>query len=116
MVRLRRFPAKIFLSAIISLAGALAVFVSPSAGGAGVMMMAADDPPPRKSAVPDSAVSDSARTNSASKPMIIHNADGTFTIQKEPANGNSKDAKGKEGLVITPQVIVPEVRHPEGKN
>ena len=110
MVRLRRFPAKIFLSAIISLAGALAVFVSPSAGGAPVMIMAANDPPPPKSAVPDSAA------NSASKPMIIHNADGTFTIQKEPANGNSKDAKGKEGLVITPQVIVPEVRHPEGKN
>jgi hypothetical protein len=111
MVRFRRFPAETLLSAAIWLAGALAVFVSPSARGAAVMIMAADDPPP-----PKSAVSDSAPTNFASKPMIIQNSDGTFTIQKEPANGNSKDAKGEKGLVIPPQVIVPEVRRPERKN
>jgi hypothetical protein len=39
--------------------------------------------------------------------MIIHNPDGTFTVQKEPSNRNSKDAKAKEGLVIPPQVVVP---------
>jgi hypothetical protein len=35
-------------------------------------------------------------------PMIVDNPDGTFTVQK-PA----KDTKGKPGLVIPPQVVVP---------
>jgi hypothetical protein len=33
---------------------------------------------------------------------IVAFLDGTFTVQKEPANGNSKDAKAKDGLVIPP--------------
>jgi hypothetical protein len=45
--------------------------------------------------------------NSASKPMVTPNPDGTFTVQKEPRNGNSNDAKGKSGLVIPPQVVTP---------
>jgi len=37
-------------------------------------------------------------------PMIVHNPDGTFTVQKEAP----KDAKGDyKGLVIPPQVVVP---------
>jgi hypothetical protein len=48
-------------------------------------------------------------------PMVTPNPDGTFTVQKEPPNGNSKDAKAKEGLVIPPQVVVPFVRLPEKK-
>jgi hypothetical protein len=40
-------------------------------------------------------------------PMIVHNPDGTFTVQK-PA----KDAKAKKGLVIPPQVIVPFIPPP----
>ena len=48
-----------------------------------------------------------AQADSASKPMITHNPDGTFTVQKEPRNGNAKEAKAKEGLVIPPQVVVP---------
>ena len=39
-------------------------------------------------------------------PMVVHNPDGTFTIQK----ALPKDAKvthGKKGLVIPPQVVVP---------
>jgi hypothetical protein len=54
-------------------------------------------------------------TNSASKPMVTQNPDGTFTVQKEPPNGNSKDAKGTKGLVIPPQVVVPMFRTPEEK-
>ena len=38
--------------------------------------------------------------------MIIHNPDGTFTIQKVPSKEQAKDA-GKKGLVIPPQVVVP---------
>jgi len=42
-------------------------------------------------------------------PMIVHNPNGTFTIQK-PAN----DTKTKKGLVIPPQVVVPIfIRAPE---
>jgi hypothetical protein len=66
-----------------------------------VEVMAADDRPLPKSHGPADASS-----KSASKPMIIHNSDGTFTIQKEPPDGTSK---GKNGLVITPQVVVPLV-------
>jgi hypothetical protein len=61
------------------------------------------------SSPPKSAVSDDASASSVSKPMITQNPDGTFTTQKEPPDGNSKDARAKEGLVIPPQVVVPEV-------
>jgi hypothetical protein len=54
-------------------------------------------------------------TNSASKPMVTKNPDGTFTVQKLPRNGNSKDAKAKEGLVIPPQVVVPIIPTPAKK-
>jgi hypothetical protein len=47
--------------------------------------------------------------------MITQNADGTFTVQKEPPNGNSKDAKVTKGLVIPPQAVVPIVPPPEKK-
>lgn len=73
--------------------------------------MAADSPQPSKPA-PDANSPDSTGTN----PMIIKNPDGTFTIQKKPANGNSKDAKAKDGLVIPPQVIAPEVPASTGKH
>jgi hypothetical protein len=58
---------------------------------------------------PKSAVSDDASTSSVSRPMVIQNPDGTFTVQKEPPNGNSKDVTDKEGLEIPPQVVVPIV-------
>jgi hypothetical protein len=38
--------------------------------------------------------------------MIIHNPDGTFTVQKVPSKEQAKDA-AKKGLVIPPQVVVP---------
>jgi len=50
-------------------------------------------------------------TNSTSKPMVTHNPDGTFTVQKESPNGSSKDPEVKGGLVIPPQVVVPFIRH-----
>jgi hypothetical protein len=67
-----------------------------------VAVMAADDPPPPKSAAP-AAPSGKA----AGKPMIVHNPDGTFTVQKEPPDGPSKDSKVQNGLVISPQIVVP---------
>ena len=58
---------------------------------------------------------DSNPAKCAGSPMITPNADGTFTVQKEPPNGNCKDAKGKSGLVIPRQVVVPFFRVPERK-
>lgn len=49
------------------------------------------------------------------KPMITHNPDGTFTVQKEPQNGNPKDARHKRGLVIPPQVVTPIFSTPDKK-
>ena len=40
-------------------------------------------------------------------PMIVHNPDGTFTVQKAPPKEAAKDPKAKKGLVIPPQVVVP---------
>jgi hypothetical protein len=56
-----------------------------------------------------------AQADSASKPMITHNPDGTFTVQKEPRKGSSKNAKAKGGLVIPPQVVTPIFSTPEKK-
>ena len=39
-------------------------------------------------------------------PMIVHNPDGTFTIQKQPPKSAS-ETKANKGLVIPPQVVVP---------
>ncbi len=56
-----------------------------------------------------------AQANSAAKPMITQNPDGTFTIQKNPRDGNSKDSRIKQGLVIPSQVVVPIIPVPERK-
>ena len=40
--------------------------------------------------------------------MVIHNPDGTFTIQKVPSKEQAK-AAAKQGLVIPPQVVVPMI-------
>jgi hypothetical protein len=50
-----------------------------------------------------------------SKPMLIHNPDGTFTIQKEPPNWTAKDSKAGNGLAIPPQIVVPVVPATEKK-
>jgi len=54
-------------------------------------------------------------TNSAGKPMVTSNTDGTFTVQKGLPNGNSKDTNANEGLVIPPQVITPIFSAPDKK-
>jgi hypothetical protein len=60
---------------------------------------AAETAPPPKPAA-------STETGSKDKPpLIIHNPDGTFTVQKAPESGKSKGGKQK-GLVIAPQVVV----------
>lgn len=65
------------------------------------VVMGADDPPAVKP-----AVTDTAPTNSAAKPlMVTQNPDGTFTVRKEP----SKDGKFEKGLVIPAQVVVPMI-------
>jgi len=64
------------------------------------VVMGADDPQAAK------PVGEAA---SPSNPlMIIHNPDGTFTIQKVPSKEQAKDAE-KKGLVIPPQVVVPMI-------
>jgi hypothetical protein len=85
MSRLNRVLVAALLSAAVPFASAVAV-------------MAADDPTPPKSAGSAAPSSESAR-----KPMIIKNPNGTFTIQKEPADGTATDS----GLVIPPQIVVP---------
>lgn len=39
-------------------------------------------------------------------PMVVHNPDGTVTIQRASPKA-SKDRTAKKGLVIPPQVVVP---------
>lgn len=43
----------------------------------------------------------------AKPPMIVHNPDGTFTVQKEPTKKQEEAAKSRNGLVIPPQIVVP---------
>lgn len=73
-----------------------------------VAVMAADDLPPPKSAGPAAPSSRAA----SQPPMITHNPDGTFTVQKVPPKA-SKDHN--QGLVIPPQVVVPFIRLPTAK-
>jgi hypothetical protein len=40
-------------------------------------------------------------------PMVIHNPDGTFTVQKAPPKDGGEDTKANRGLIIPPQVVVP---------
>ena len=56
-------------------------------------------------------------SNSASRLMITPNPDGTFTVGKEPPNGNSKDTKANKGPVIPPQgrLLCPYSWTPEKK-
>ncbi|HWB85613.1 MAG TPA: hypothetical protein VG675_15820 [Bryobacteraceae bacterium] len=80
----------------------LAVFI---AGGVPLAASGAD--PTAKKAAKDAA--------SATKPpMVVHNNDGTFTIQKN--SGEATSAKAKKGLVIPPQVVVPIFCRPVSKN
>jgi len=87
------FPVLAFLAACASLA----------------VVMGADNPQATKPAVSDAASTDKP-------PMIVHNPDGTFTIQKEPRKAGAKDSKAKNGLVIPPQVVVPIIPAPEKRN
>jgi len=87
------FPVLAFLAACASLA----------------VVMGADNPQATKPAVSDAASTDKP-------PMIVHNPDGTFTIQKEPPKDAAKDTKAKKGLVIPPQVVVPIIPAPEKRN
>ena len=48
-------------------------------------------------------------------PMIVHNPDGTFTVQNALPKA-AKDPKAKNGLVIPPQVVVPIAALPQKRN
>jgi hypothetical protein len=70
----------------------------------------ADNPPATQQPATNSA------TNSANQPpMITRNPNGTFTVQKLPPKGDPKDA-AHNGLVIEPQVIVPEFPRTDSKH
>lgn len=73
------------------------------------VVMGADDPQAPKPVVSDAVPTDKP-------PMIVHNPDGTFTIQKDPRKTGAKDSKAKKGLVIPPQVVVPIVVPAEKRN
>jgi len=88
------------------LSAALAVLTACASPAA---VMGADDPQATKPAVSDAASTDKP-------PMIVHNPDGTFTIQKQPPKAGAKDSKAKKGLVIPPQVVVPIIPAPEKRN
>lgn len=105
------FPTKIFLSAAVSITSTVAILAAQSACAAVRTVMAADAAPSPKTAAPDEA-----STSYAGQSMVIHNPDGTFTVQKKGLpSGSSKDTALKEGLVIPPQVVVPIVPSPERK-
>jgi len=63
----------------------------------------ADNPPAQQP-----AASNTVPKSESQPPMITRNPDGTFTVQKLPPKGDPKDA-AHNGLVITPQVVVPEI-------
>jgi len=65
-------------------------------------VMGADDPQATKAVVTDAA-------STEKPPMIIHNPDGTFTVQKAPPKEGAEGTKAKNGLVIPPQVVVPMI-------
>jgi hypothetical protein len=90
-----------FLTPVLAV---LAVCASPAA------VMGADDPQATK------AVGNAASTSKP--PMIIHNRDGTFTIQNAPPKEGAEDTKAKanKGLVIPPQVVVPIIPVREKRN
>jgi pectin methylesterase-like acyl-CoA thioesterase len=89
-------------------ARAVAVLVFVGVCASAVTIKAADDSLP-----PKSTAADGASTNSAEKPMVIRNRDGTFTVQKGIKSKHSKDAKSPNGLTIPAQVVVPIVRTTE---
>jgi hypothetical protein len=57
--------------------------------------------------VPHGSAAAPVTADSASEPMITDNADGSFTIQKEPRRGTGKESEVSNGLVIPAQVVVP---------
>ena len=64
---------------------------------------------------PQPPLADTATSKSGSKPpLIVHNPDGTFTIQK-PASKNPTSGTDQKGLVITPQVVVPVIPSKDDK-
>jgi len=65
-----------------------------------------------------SAGSDAASDTPARQPpMITHNPDGTFTIQWAPTKEQEAESpKAKQGLIIPPQVVVPEIPAVERRN
>ena len=62
------------------------------------------DAPPKQAATDAVPAGDVGKT-----PLIIHNPDGTMTVQTEPASAKTEGAGQKE-LVIPPQIVVPTVR------
>ena len=77
-----------------------AVFAIVAACSLPVAVMGAGDPQATKPA--------GQVASPSTPPMIIHNPDGTFTVQKVPPKEHAKEAAEK-GLVIPPQVVVPIV-------
>jgi hypothetical protein len=64
---------------------------------------------------PKTVESDAASTKNS--PMTIQNPDGTFTVQKgSPKEQEAENGKAKKGLVIPPQVVVPEIPTAEKRN
>jgi hypothetical protein len=76
----------------------------------GFLTACASQTPPAPKTVESDAASRSK------PPLIIHNPDGTFTIQKEPPKGEAENAKANQGLVIPPQVVVPIAPVPKNEN
>ena len=70
-------------------------------------LMAASGPGADNPPAPQPPATNSATNSASQPPMITRNPNGTFTVQKLPPKGDPKDA-AHNGLVIEPQVIVPE--------
>ena len=91
------------MKAAINLLLAVLVFSAAYAPGA-------DNPP-----APQPPTTNTLSNSASQPPLITRNPDGTFTVQKQPPKEGTKDAV-QSGLVIKPQVIVPEFPRPESKH
>ena len=81
------------------------VFAFLAVGFSPTVAITADVPPVKP------AATSTTPAGSGNPPLIIHNPDGTMTVQKEPVPRKSEYG-AKKGLVIPPQVVVPMVSSP----
>ena len=80
----------------------------------GFLTACASSTPSPAPPAPKPVASDAGSANQP--PLVIHNSDGTLTIQKEAPKGTTENTNGEKGLVIPRQVIVLFTTSPKKQN